>query len=594
MKTSRRTFFKTVGGAIVVSRFAPGCGGGGGDPLPVVPTVQYTLTPQWLSTSMGGVDVKLRSYSGSVPGPTLEFRPGDRVEITIDNQLTPYDSSAWKGDHNVPHDLNTTNLHLHGLDVIPHLFVPVGTSDPHSDMIAIKPSEKFTYVFNIPIDQPAGFYWYHPHHHGSTAVQAVSGMAGAIVVLGPIDDVPEIAKAQDVRMVISDIGLFESDDEPGVWTYEPKQNAIWNTFGTVNGGDLVRMYDASADPPWVNTKLNGGFTTGDYARRFYCVNGIPFYREDHDPAGGADPVGAALPLGPMQGPMQITMQPGEVIRLRILNACSDLVLPLVLPGIDLHLIALDGNPFSAPRTMKTAVPPLTDPPPESQWNGVVDYSEGAKALVLGPGNRAELLLKAPDMPGTYDLAQLQHKNQQFLSSDGKVIATIIVAGDPKPMDLPTALPGSPRFEPPIQQADIVNTRHIHFSGAFPAKLNPVVGIDFTLNIDNSPTDTQYEVHTINTTVKLGTAEEWQLGAEEHDGGNMEGHPFHIHVNSFEVKEINNVAQPPGTIMDTLWVGVNQTAKVWMRFREWTGKSVYHCHILPHEDTGMMANILITE
>ncbi|WP_437935048.1 multicopper oxidase family protein [Sorangium sp. So ce341] len=584
MKTSRRNFLQIVGGAIVASRSGAGCGGDE-PPEDKAPTnLRYTLTIGWLSTTMDGLKVKLRSYNGSVPGPTLAFHPGDRVEITIDNRLTPYDSSAWDGDHNVPHDLNTTNLHLHGLDVIPHLFQPLGTSDPHSDMIAIAPGQTYTYLFDIPSDHPSGFYWYHPHHHGSTAVQAVSGMAGAIVVLGSIDEVPEITAARDVHLIVSDLGLFPSEDEPDVWTYEPRQNAIWNTFGKKDAPDLVRMWDASADPPgWVNQpELKGGFTTGDYATRFYCANGAPFYREDHDPEGGASPSGTPIP----SGQMQIDMQPGEVVRLRILNACSDLVMPLVLEGLDLHLIALDGVPFTAPRTMKTVEPMPTDIDPVPQWDGVVDYNASATSLVLGPGNRAELLLKAPDTPGTYELVQLHHQGQQFLSADRKVIARIVVSGAPKPMSLPTTLPGQSRLQPPITQPELSQTRDIHFTGAFPGQQNPVVGIDFSLN------EVQYEVHTINTTVALDAAEEWRLSAMKHADGNAEGHPFHIHVNSFEVKEINQIAQPAGTIMDTLWVGVDQSATVWMRFKQWTGKTVYHCHILPHEDTGMMANLLI--
>jgi hypothetical protein len=77
----------------------------------------------------------------------------------------------------------------------------------------------------------------------------------------------------------------------------------------------------------------------------------------------------------------------------------------------------------------------------------------------------------------------------------------------------------------------------------------------------------------------------------HAGG-IEGHPFHIHVNPFEVISINGLAQPPGTIQDTVWVPPEGVVVVRMRFKEWTGKSVFHCHILPHEDVGMMQNFLI--
>lgn len=63
---------------------------------------------------------------------------------------------------------------------MPHLFEPVGTSEPTTQMIAIHPGEEKLYAFTLPDDHPTGLYWYHPHHHGSTAVQVQNGMAGAI------------------------------------------------------------------------------------------------------------------------------------------------------------------------------------------------------------------------------------------------------------------------------------------------------------------------------------------------------------------------------------------------------------------------------
>jgi suppressor of ftsI len=93
-------------------------------------------------------------------------------------------------------------------------------------------------------------------------------------------------------------------------------------------------------------------------------------------------------------------------------------------------------------------------------------------------------------------------------------------------------------------------------------------------------------------VSAGDAEEWTLRVPDEAHGGNEGHPFHIHVNSFEVVSIGGVPQPPGTIQDTVWVHQDEEVVIRMRFREWTGKSVFHCHILPHEDTGMMKNFLI--
>ena len=241
------------------------------------PLKHYTLTAQWV-TGTCDTPVKLRTWNGTAPGTMMVAEPGDTLTVDTVNDLTAYDSSAWASDHNVPHDLNSTNLYIHRLEVQPHLFEPLGTADPHAPMISIPPEGgKKNYRFDIPSDQPCGLFWYHPHKHGSTAVQAVSGMAGGILIKGVIDEVPEIATAKDNIMVIQDIGLFltENPEKDGVGThiYEPKQNAIWQTFTgkvTVDGE--------------VDKDLHGGFTTGDYPIQYFLINGQPFFKEVHNPS----------------------------------------------------------------------------------------------------------------------------------------------------------------------------------------------------------------------------------------------------------------------------------------------------------------------
>ncbi len=79
------------------------------------------------------------------------------------------------------------------------------------------------------------------------------------------------------------------------------------------------------------------------------------------------------------------------------------------------------------------------------------------------------------------------------------------------------------------------------------------------------------------------------------GGSMEGHPFHLHETSFEVIEIDGKAVPADeiTIQDTVWIPHGSKVKIRMRFEEnAVGKSVMHCHIIPHEDSGMMLNTLV--
>lgn len=503
---------------------------------------------------LDGHRVRLRAYNGQIPGPTMTIVPGQTLRVRLINKLPPYDSSQWGGDHNVPHGLDATNLHVHGLDVIPHIFEPLGTSDPLASQIVVGPGEQKDYVFEIPENHPPGFDFYHPHKHGATAVQVVSGLAGGIIVRGAIDEVPEIKAAREVLLVMQDIGLFQSESDPNLWTYEPVQNAMWQTFGgyvTINGE---------------RTNLRGGFTTGDYKLRYYLLNGEPFFRETHNdsPDEATEPVGTQLPV------QRFTLAPGEVVRFRMLNGNSDNLMPIVVDGHAVHQIAMDGTNFPAVRTIPA--------------RAAGDKSE---QILLASANRTDFLLKASQTPGIYRIRQLAQK-QQFLASEEKVIAEIEVAGAPKDMALPDKLPIPARAYPLIEASEIKRIRVIEFTGNTPAFINTVVGGDYLIN------NAIYDEKEVPVVVNLNDAEEWHLvvGASHHGGA--EGHPFHIHVNAFEVVSVNGVALPPGTIQDTVWVGVGQTVVIRMRFKQWTGKSVFHCHILPHEDVGMMQNFLIVD
>jgi FtsP/CotA-like multicopper oxidase with cupredoxin domain len=83
------------------------------------------------------------------------------------------------------------------------------------------------------------------------------------------------------------------------------------------------------------------------------------------------------------------------------------------------------------------------------------------------------------------------------------------------------------------------------------------------------------------------------------------HPFHIHVNRFQVKEMGSelstekypvlahvMAFDPFDWRDTVVVPPNGRARIWIHYKNYTGKTVMHCHFLAHEDTGMMATLFI--
>lgn len=164
-----------------------GCNNGSGPVVPG-PAGGYTLEAQYADTTFIGKTLRTRTY-GSIPGPTLYAVPGERLRITVKNSLppnppepvpqsamvrpvNPMDMQAMEDPRrfataravqttsvdpmNNPHAFNTTNLHVHGLQVVPHLFNPVGTSDPSTMMIAVESGESFTYDLEVPADQPAG------------------------------------------------------------------------------------------------------------------------------------------------------------------------------------------------------------------------------------------------------------------------------------------------------------------------------------------------------------------------------------------------------------------------------------------------------
>ena len=312
------------------------------------------------------------------------------------------------------------------------------------------------------------------------------------------------------------------------------------------------------------SKLQGGFTTGDYKLRYFLVNGQPVYEEKHNYEKPLQPKGTQLAVP------RFSLQPGEVVRFRILNANSDDLVPIVVEDHELHLIALDGVNFPKPRTI-----PVRD----------IRGSYPDQQLLLASANRGEFLLRANAKPGIYRIVQLA-QSAQFEYSDRRVLAEIEIAGDPVSMGLPDELPIPTRHYPLIRPEEIKRRRNIVFSAAVPGVLNPVVGLDFMIN------NQIYDEQAIDATVDRGSVEEWFLSVPGQSHGGTEGHPFHIHVNSFEVISIDGARQPPGTIQDTIWIQKNSQIVIRMRFRQWTGKAVYHCHILPHEDTGMMQNFLI--
>lgn len=181
-----------------------------------VKLMNYTLRSRFYKSGTDdrrGIDGVAES---AFMGPTMRVKPGQSLWIKFENEMNSTDvgpnpptaADYWvrlqePGEAikyryyqlpvddparmivdtpNIPAHFDSTNLHLHGLDVEVHMFDPVGTHNPDAPHIKIDPGECYCYKFNVPDHHPEGQYWYHPHLHGSTAVQLWGGMFGLLYV----------------------------------------------------------------------------------------------------------------------------------------------------------------------------------------------------------------------------------------------------------------------------------------------------------------------------------------------------------------------------------------------------------------------------
>jgi FtsP/CotA-like multicopper oxidase with cupredoxin domain len=226
VSVTRREFL-FVGGIVAAATFL---GGPGSLPAAAAENTsqpgidEYALRVGYSERQLGPYTLRTRTYNSSLPGPLMVTQPGRTLRIKLTNRLPPdppASAPAGIDPTNNPHAFNTTNLHLHGMQVIPHLFDPVGTLDPSAMLIAMTSGQSRTYEFKVPEDHPSGLYWYHPHYHGSAGVQVVNGMAGLILVKGPIDEVPQIAAARDELLAIQNIKLNPLDKTASLWGMDP-------------------------------------------------------------------------------------------------------------------------------------------------------------------------------------------------------------------------------------------------------------------------------------------------------------------------------------------------------------------------------------
>jgi FtsP/CotA-like multicopper oxidase with cupredoxin domain len=457
------------------------------------------------------------AYNGSVPGPTIRLKPGDRLEWELHNKMVPtgIPDGATPDEIAAFNKLEYTNVHTHGLQVSPkegHDYI-YGTLQPD------QPPLKYSYDIADKAsgrEQPAGMCWYHPHFHGSTTHQAWQGLAGAIVIEGDIDKVDEVKIAKE-RVIVMNALLVNPD------------------------GEVPRALIAP----------NAGFSP------FTSVPSMP--------------TDIILTLNGQLQPV-IDIRPGETQRWRVLAAAPHRFYWLELDGHDFYQIGQDGVPFAEARPVKR--------------------------ILMAPGNRAEFIVKGGKQ-GSYPLRAVAYEQGHPGGMRPQwLLGTVVVSGDrkddplpgklvtpPQMPDLPVSCRRTVQFKGEISGNDPAQEGHAGHGGTTEAAASGAVTyppVQFYLD------GKVFDIDRIDQNVVAGTVEEWDLVNLD-----VFQHPFHIHVNPFQVVAMNGQPVDDPTWWDVIALPSKGTLTIRTFFRpDIDGKTVYHCHILPHEDNGMMANVMI--
>jgi FtsP/CotA-like multicopper oxidase with cupredoxin domain len=242
----------------------------------------------------------------------------------------------------------------------------------------------------------------------------------------------------------------------------------------------------------------------------------------------------------------LRVQTNRTQLLRLANISADIWYRLALDGTPFRVIAEDANPVG------------------QVW--------AARALVLPPGKRYDVLVRWP-RPGTYRLRTLPiSTGPDGDAYPGRRLATIRVGGRPAPnAPWPRSLGPLPRLD----RAHVDRVRHLTFS-EHPAQNR------FFIN------GRRFDATRVDQVVRLGATEEWVIR-----NASQELHPFHLHVDDVQLIAVDGRRHHARSLQDTVILPIGKTVRIRVRFRDYLGAFVYHCHILAHEDAGMMAIVEVT-
>jgi len=546
--------------------------------------------------STGGRDrVHLRSYNGALVGPTIRVHPGDTLNVRLMNSLPNPDPSclASEDNPNIPNCFNTTNLHTHGLHVS-----PTGNSD--NVLLNIGPTAEFGYIFNIPKNHPSGTFWYHSHRHGSTALQVSSGMVGALIVEGdrPVKD-KTVNGLADVDTILKYPGGRAFDEH--VMLLEQ----IAYACGTTGSGDV--NWDCTGKTGVIE-QYGDQFGPGTWpsSGRYTLINGM------------VQPTWTAT-TGRIQRWRLIHGGVRDTVLMSIVKAKP--LLRATMAGLGQMSLAAQASWVSNNCLADQPVPVW-----EFAADGITRRAFSGKAVnTLQPGYRSDVLAFF-NQPGTYCVLDDKASPGQTVNEqakDQRLLGLVQVTGPaiataPRDYLRQQLLAANPEL-PSVVKQEIDSLSLVSYAPLPPIPSQAVTGqqsLAFFIDRNTNPPTFEIDGHSydparIDRKLTLGGVDEWALTSK------FVNHPFHIHVNPFEIEQILDAAGTPvidstgqcvdrnadgtvdtqycdqiGVYRDTLFTKQGYTLKVRTRYETFTGEFVLHCHILDHEDQGMMQNVLI--
>ena len=479
--------------------------------------------------------------------PTLRVKPGDVLVMRLINEETKTVSAAHSHAHAKSNgctagamSATATNVHFHGLTV-----PPVCHQDDVLNTLIEAGDKPFEYRLRIPANEPPGLYWYHPHVHGMSKAQVLGGASGALIVEGVERTNPALAGLAERVFIVRDRELVNPDAAPVQTDSMPPP--------------LV-MRDAEGDI--LNTGTGGGKPAKDLTINFVPV---PF---------------------PTYTPAVIELKPGERQLWRILNASAITYLDLQLLVDNqlqvLNVVSLDGVPVS-------------------QRGADANRVLGQSHALVPPAGRIEIVVKGPKEGQKVGLVTRTVDTGPAGENDPtRPLATIL--GTPLAVAPRAHLEAAPQPLPPpdlpwLGSVQPVRTRRLYFSEQPHDPKDPVSPTDFYITVEGQqPKLFDPATATPDIVVHQGEVEDWIV-----ENRTQELHAFHIHQLHFMLVDWNGIPLDEPYLRDTInvgyWDGKSSeypSVRLRMDFRSPNviGTFVYHCHLLEHEDGGMMGLIRV--